>query len=117
VRAEEGAGPQVKGSLVCIDWKPKEKKGETFQRDSTRLHKKETYLHKVQNPLTKVLRLHATKSFYIQKEKLKATKKAFISSRVRPWGELTFSQSKPAPCAKESAIAPSAPRFRESPLS
>jgi hypothetical protein len=29
-QAEEGAGPQVKGSLMCIDWKPKEKKGETF---------------------------------------------------------------------------------------
>jgi hypothetical protein len=36
---------------------------------------------------------------------------------VWPWGELTFSQSKSAPCAKESAIAPSAPRFRESPFS
>jgi hypothetical protein len=46
VRAEEGAGPPVKGSLICIDWKSKEKKEETFQRDSTRLHKKEIYLHK-----------------------------------------------------------------------
>jgi hypothetical protein len=42
------------------------------------------------------------------------SKKVFISSRVQPWGELTLSQSKSAPCAKESAIAPSAPRFRES---
>jgi hypothetical protein len=39
MRAEEGVGPQVKGSLMCIDWKSKEKKGETFQRDSTTLHK------------------------------------------------------------------------------
>jgi hypothetical protein len=116
--------------------------------------------------MTKVLGLHATKSFYIQKEKFKTTKKpslrhlsifsvaeegmtnsspavgggagssaagggavdaaeaakgeiiatsaganffafskkAFISSWVWPWGELTFSQSKSAPCAKESAI-------------
>jgi hypothetical protein len=45
------------------------------------------------------------------------SKKAFISSRVRPWGELTFSQSKSTPCTKESAIAPSAPRFRESSFS
>jgi hypothetical protein len=45
------------------------------------------------------------------------SKKAFISSRVRPWGELTFSQSKSAPCAKDSAIAPSTPRLRESPFS
>jgi hypothetical protein len=46
VQTEEEAGPQVKGLLMCIDWKSKEKKGETFQRDITRLHKKETYLHK-----------------------------------------------------------------------
>jgi hypothetical protein len=43
--------------------------------------------------------------------------KVFISSRVRPWEEFTFSQSKSAPWARESAIAPSAPCFRESPLS
>jgi hypothetical protein len=46
VRAEEGTGLQIEGSLICIDWKSKEKKGEIFQRDSTRLHKKEIYLHK-----------------------------------------------------------------------
>jgi hypothetical protein len=46
VRVEEGAGPQGKGSFMCIDWKSKEKKGETFQRDNTRLHNKEIYLHK-----------------------------------------------------------------------
>jgi hypothetical protein len=27
MRAEEGAGLQGKGSLMCIDWKSKEKKG------------------------------------------------------------------------------------------
>jgi hypothetical protein len=43
--------------------------------------------------------------------------KTFISLRVRPWGELTFSQSRSALCTKESAIAPSVPRFRESPFS
>jgi hypothetical protein len=37
VRAVEGAGPPVKGSMVCIDCKPK-KEGKTFQRDSTRLY-------------------------------------------------------------------------------
>jgi hypothetical protein len=36
---------------------------------------------------------------------------------VRPWGELTFSQSKSMPCAQESAIAPSAPRLIERPFS
>jgi hypothetical protein len=35
---------------------------------------------------------------------------------VQPWGELTFSESKSALCAKESAIAPSVPHFRESPF-
>jgi hypothetical protein len=43
--------------------------------------------------------------------------KVFISSRMWPWEEFTFSQSKSTPWARESAIAPSAPRFRESPLS
>jgi hypothetical protein len=37
--AGEGAGMPVKGSLTCIDWKSKEMKRETFQRDSTRLPK------------------------------------------------------------------------------
>jgi hypothetical protein len=45
------------------------------------------------------------------------SKKAFSSERVQPWGEPTFSQSKSTPCAQESAIAPSAPRFKESPFS
>jgi hypothetical protein len=45
------------------------------------------------------------------------SKKAFISSRVWPWGELTLSQSKFVPYARESAIAPSAPRLIESPFS
>jgi hypothetical protein len=44
------------------------------------------------------------------------SKKAFSSERVRPWGELTFSQSKSAPCAYENAMAPSAPRFKERPF-
>jgi hypothetical protein len=30
VQAGEGAWSQLKGSLMCIDWKSKEKKGETF---------------------------------------------------------------------------------------
>jgi hypothetical protein len=45
------------------------------------------------------------------------SKKAFISSRVWPWGELTLSQSKFELCARESAMAPSAPRLIESPFS
>jgi hypothetical protein len=46
--------------------KTKEEEEETFQKGSTGLHKK-IYLHKDHNPMTKVLGLHATKSFYIQK--------------------------------------------------
>jgi hypothetical protein len=45
------------------------------------------------------------------------SKKVFSSERLRPWGELTFSQSKSPPWAYESVMAPSAPRFRESPFS
>jgi hypothetical protein len=48
VRAEEGAGPQVKGSLMCIDWKSKEKKRKKkhFRETAQDFIKKETYLHK-----------------------------------------------------------------------
>jgi hypothetical protein len=46
VRAAEGACPPVKGLLVCIDWKLKEKKEEIFQEGSTRPHKAKIYLHK-----------------------------------------------------------------------
>jgi hypothetical protein len=45
VWAEEEVGPQVKGSSMRIDWKSKEKKGDTFQQDITTFHKEETYLH------------------------------------------------------------------------
>jgi hypothetical protein len=45
------------------------------------------------------------------------SKNAFISSRVWPRGELTLSQSKFKLCARERAIAPSAPRLIESPFS
>jgi hypothetical protein len=45
------------------------------------------------------------------------SKKAFISSRVWPWGELTLSQLKFVSCTRESAIAPSAPCLIESPFS
>jgi hypothetical protein len=44
------------------------------------------------------------------------SKKAFSSERERPWDELTFSQSISSPCAYESAMAPSAPRFKERPF-
>jgi hypothetical protein len=43
------------------------------------------------------------------------SKKAFSSERGRPWEELTFSQLTSSPCAYESAMAPSAPRFKERP--
>jgi hypothetical protein len=44
------------------------------------------------------------------------SKKAFSSERVRPWEELTFSQSNSTPCAYENAMASSAPRFKERPF-
>jgi hypothetical protein len=44
------------------------------------------------------------------------SKKALSSERGRPWEELTFSQSISSPCAYESAMAPSAPRFKERPF-
>jgi hypothetical protein len=44
------------------------------------------------------------------------SKKAFSSERGRPWEELTFSQLTSSPCAYESAMAPSAPRFKERPF-
>jgi hypothetical protein len=44
------------------------------------------------------------------------SKKAFSSERGRPWEELTFSQLISSPCAYESAMAPSAPRFKERPF-
>jgi hypothetical protein len=43
-------------------------------------------------------------------------KKAFSSERGRPWEDLTFSQLISSPCAYESAMAPSAPRFKERPF-
>jgi hypothetical protein len=48
-----------------IDWKPKERKGEAFQK-LTRyiIEKKHIYIDA--NPLTKVLGLHTTKGFYIK---------------------------------------------------
>jgi hypothetical protein len=44
------------------------------------------------------------------------SKKAFSSERGWPWEELTFSQLISSPCAYESAMAPSAPRFKERPF-
>jgi hypothetical protein len=43
-------------------------------------------------------------------------KKAFSSERGQPWEELTFSQLISSPCAYESAMAPSAPHFKERPF-
>jgi hypothetical protein len=43
--------------------KAKEKEEEAFQKGSAGLHKKKIYLHKEHNPMTKVLGLHAIKSF------------------------------------------------------
>jgi hypothetical protein len=44
------------------------------------------------------------------------SKKAFSSERERLREELTFSQSISSPYAYESAMAPSAPRFKERPF-
>jgi hypothetical protein len=87
VRVEEGAGPPVKGSLIGVDWKSKEKKEETFQRDSTRLHKKEIYLHKCKTLSTKVLGLHVTKEFLHSKGEIKSYKEAKSTppQHFAPW--------------------------------
>jgi hypothetical protein len=72
--AEEGAWYRLKGSPMRIDWKSKERKGETFQKLTQYIiEKKHIYIHA--NPLTKVLGLHTTKGFYNQKRKLKTTTK------------------------------------------
>jgi hypothetical protein len=64
-RAGEGARSRLKGSLVRIDWKSKEKKGETFQKLAQHIiENKHIYINT--NPLTKVPGLHATKGFYIK---------------------------------------------------
>jgi hypothetical protein len=44
------------------------------------------------------------------------SKKAFSSERGRPWEEPTFCQLISSPCAYESTMAPSAPRFKERPF-
>jgi hypothetical protein len=44
-KAPEGAWSQLGGSPKRIDWKPKEKKGEAFQK-LTRYYRKEAYLHR-----------------------------------------------------------------------
>jgi hypothetical protein len=44
--AEEGAWSRFKGSPTCIDWKSKERKGETFQKLTQYIIEKEAYLHK-----------------------------------------------------------------------
>jgi hypothetical protein len=44
------------------------------------------------------------------------SKKDLSSERGWLWEELTFSQSISSPCAYESAMAPSAPRFKERPF-
>jgi hypothetical protein len=57
-----------------VDWKSKERKGETFQKLTQYIiEKKHIYIYA--NPLTKVLGLHTTKGFYNQKHKLKTTTK------------------------------------------
>jgi hypothetical protein len=51
---------------MCINWKSKEKKGETFQKLTQHIiEKKYIYIHA--NPLANVLGLHTTKGFYNQK--------------------------------------------------
>jgi hypothetical protein len=63
--AEEGALSRHEGSPICIDWKPKERKEEAFQKVTRYIiDKKHIYIDA--NPLTKVLGLHTTKGFYIR---------------------------------------------------
>jgi hypothetical protein len=57
-----------------IDWKSKERKEETLQKLAQHIIEKK-YIYINENPLTKVLGLHATKGFLHQKQKLKTTEK------------------------------------------
>jgi hypothetical protein len=52
---------------MCINWKSKEKKGETIQELAQHIiEKKHIYINT--NPLTKVLGLYMTKRFFTSKE-------------------------------------------------
>jgi hypothetical protein len=44
-RAEEEAWPQLRGSLMGIDWKSKERKETNFNKIAQHFIKEETYLH------------------------------------------------------------------------
>jgi hypothetical protein len=60
-----------------MDWKSKERKGETFQKLTQHIiEKRYIYIHA--NPLAKVLGLHTTKGSYSQKQKLKLQQRSRI---------------------------------------
>jgi hypothetical protein len=62
---------------MCIDWKSKERKGETFQKLTQYIiEKKHIYINA--NPLTKVLGLHATKGFYIKSRNWKLQQRSRV---------------------------------------
>jgi hypothetical protein len=50
--------------------------GKQLQKDSIILRTAETYLHKVQHPMTKVLGLHSTKAFAFKRRELKNYKRS-----------------------------------------
>jgi hypothetical protein len=84
--AEEGAWSRLKGSPIHADWKPKEKKGEAFQK-LTRYIIEKTHIYIEANPLTKVLGLRMTKSFYTKKrnEKLQQEAESTPPQHFAPW--------------------------------
>jgi hypothetical protein len=97
VLAEEGAWSRLKESLMRIDWKSKERKGETFQK-LTRyiIEKKNIYINA--SPLTKVLGLHATKGFYIKSKnwKLQQRSRIYATSAFCSVAEEGMENSTPA---------------------
>ena len=89
-----------------IDWKSKERKGETFQK-LTRyiIEKKHIYIHA--SPLAKVLGLHATKGFYIKSRNWKLQRsRVYATSAFCSVAEEGMANSAPAvEGGAESAIA------------
>jgi hypothetical protein len=90
-----------------IDWKSKERKGETFQKLTQYIiEKKHIYINA--NPLTKVLELHATKGFYIKSRnwKLQQRSRVYATSAFCSVADEGMAKSAPAvEGGAESAIA------------
>jgi hypothetical protein len=79
-----------------IDWKSKERKGETFKKLAQHIiEKKHIYINA--NPLTNVLGLHATKGFYIKSRNWKLQiSRVYATSAFCSMAEEGMANSAPA---------------------